>query len=247
MKPQAEVEFFDRFVESHEEYDVLSEEAYERLLTEFSLLCKPVPGEACVDCGCGTGAFTRRLRKFELQLTGIDISPKSIRSAQSKSSGEKYAVGDIRHLDMPDASMDIAVFSGVLHHFPGAELRRELLREALRVLKPGGRVFGFDPSAHSPSMWLYRNPSSPLYSDLGKTENEVLLKRRQVESELREAGFEGIRLSGAAGITYRYVEGRVARVFLPLYNIYETLLRMSPLENRLGTFLISFGRKPSAP
>jgi ubiquinone/menaquinone biosynthesis C-methylase UbiE len=243
VKPQAEVEFFDRFAESHEEYDVLGEGAYERLLGEFSLLCKPGGGEVCVDCGCGTGAFTRRLRKFNLQLTGVDISPKSIRSAQSRSGGENYVVGDIRRLEMADGSVDIAVFSGVLHHFPGAEPRGELLREAFRVLKPGGRVFGFDPSAHSPSMWLYRSPASPLYSDVGKTENEVLLTRQQLETELREAGFEGIRVGGAGGITYRYVEGRVARAFLPVYNIYEKLLRMSPLEARLGTFLISFGRK----
>ena len=38
-------------------------------------------------------------------------------------------------------------------------------------------------------MWLYRHPNSPLYSSVGKTENEVLLSRRQLESELTQAGF----------------------------------------------------------
>ena len=248
VKPQAEIEFFDRFVEQHEEYDVLGEGAYARLLGEFAARCEPRGGERCVDCGCGTGAFTRRLRKFGLQLTGIDISQKSIESARARAreqgGAESYAAGDIRHLDFGKSSVDIAVFSGVLHHMPEARQRIELLREAFRVLRPGGRVFGFDPSAHSPSMWLYRSPSSPLHSNAGKTENEVLLSRGELESELQAAGFADIRVRGAAGITYRYVESRAARAFLPLYNVYEKLLRASFLENRLGTFLVSFGRRP---
>jgi len=243
VKRQAEVDFFDGFVEDHGEYDVLGDGAYRRLLHMFESLCKPGRAEVCLDCGCGTGAFTRRLLQLDLNLTGIDISPRSIRSAQSRATCETYKVGDLAQLDVPAESVDIAVFSGVLHHFPEREDRNRILGEAFRVLKPGGRIFGFDPSAHSPSMWLYRSPSSPFYSPIGKTENEILLTRCQLESDLRQAGFEGVSIRGLGGITYKYVEGRVARVFLPLYNIYEKLLRMSPLEKRMGTFLISFGRK----
>lgn len=243
MKRQAEVEFFNGFVDDHGEYDVLGDDAYRRLLHAFESLCKPGRGEVCLDCGCGTGAFTRRLLQFDLNLTGIDISPRSISSAQSKATREVYKVGDIGQLDVPTESVDIAVFSGVLHHLPEQADRNRILREAFRVLKPGGRIFGFDPSAHSPSMWLYRSPSSPFYSPIGKTENEILLTRRQLESDLRQAGFEGISIRGVSGITYKYVEGRVARVFLPLYNVYEKLLRISPLEARMGTFLVSFGSK----
>jgi SAM-dependent methyltransferase len=245
VKPQDEVKFFDGFVEEHGDYDVLGSGAYNQLLFQFGSLCKPRPNESCMDCGCGTGAFTRRLLKFDLDLTGIDISPQSIRSAQAQAVRENYIVGDISQLAMDDHTVDIVVFSGVLHHFPEPQFRKKILSEAYRVLRPGGRVFGFDPSAHSPSMWLYRSPSSPFYSKAGKTDNEVLLTRDQLSSELAQAGFEGISVQGAGGITYRYVEGRVARALLPLYNVYEKLLKMSHLENWLGTFLISFGTKPS--
>lgn len=244
MKPQAEVDFFDDFAEEHGDYDVLGEAAYKRLLWRFERMCHPGAREKCVDCGCGTGAFTRRLLKFDLQLLGIDISPRSVRAAQARATREMYQVGDIASLAVADESFDIAVFSGVLHHFPDERFRRKILSEAYRILKPGGKVFGFDPSAHSPSMWLYRSPTSPIHSKVGKTENEVLLTRGQLSDELRGAGFESVAIQGIGGITYRYVEGRVARACLPLYNLYETLLSISPFENSLGTFLISFGSKP---
>ena len=71
MKPQDEVKFFDGFVEEHGDYDVLGKGAYKQLLWQFGSLCEPHPHESCVDCGCGTGAFTRRLLKFDLDLIGI--------------------------------------------------------------------------------------------------------------------------------------------------------------------------------
>jgi SAM-dependent methyltransferase len=193
------------------------------------------------------GAFTRRLLEFDLNLLRIDISARSIDSAQAHAQAdgrEKYRVGDICKLDIADKSVDIVVFSGVLHHVPESQLRKNILAEAFRILKPGGRIFGFDPSAHSPSMCLYRSPSSPFHSKAGKTDNEVLLARDQLQAEFARAGFEGIKVRGLGGITYRYVEGKLARALLPLYNVYERFVQATPMENWLGTFLVSSGRKP---
>ncbi len=93
-------------------------------------------------------------------------------------------------------------------------------------------------------MWLYRDPRSPLYSSKGKTANEVLLTRQNLRDELGEAGFSLVSIRGTSGISFRYVEDRFARLLLPLYNLYEEIIRFSPLENRLGTFLVSVATKP---
>jgi SAM-dependent methyltransferase len=238
-----EVEFFDHFEAEHGDYDVLGDLAYRRLLSCFGRLVRPRAGEKCIDLGCGTGAFTRRLAQFELDLTGVDISPRSIERAAQQNPGQRYEVRDIMATGLPDASVDIAVFSGVLHHLPTARERAGALTEARRLLRPGGRVFGFDPHSGSPSMWLYRDPRSPLYSSVGKTENEVLLGRAQMRHELTAAGFTGVSAEGIGGITYRYVESGAARLILPLYNLYEIVTMLPGISANLGTFVISFGRR----
>jgi len=235
-----EIEFFDQFVAEHGDYDVLAERAYERLLEVFAELVKPQSAERCIDLGCGTGAFTRRLRRFDLRLAGMDISPGAIAHARKTGPPDiDFRVGDITASDLPTGSQDIVCYSGVLHHFMTAASRVAVLREGHRLLRPGGRLFAFDPSIQSPSMFLYRDPRSPLYSAKGKTDNEVLLHRDQLGEELRQAGFTETRIRGIGGIAYRYVESKLAGVVLPFYNLYEELLRRSPWEDRFGTFLIT--------
>jgi SAM-dependent methyltransferase len=243
MDPQREVAFFDKFAQEHGEYDVLAEAAYARLSGLLRRHVSPRRGEKCIDLGCGTGAFTKRLRGLGLDLMGMDISPASVERANAVATEETYVVGDIMHTGASDATYDIILYSGVLHHIDTHESRIDVLREGHRILRPGGRLFAYDPSAHSPSMWLYRDPRSPLYSSKGKTENEVLLTKSGLEGEMRAAGFGEVTIRGVSGILFRYVESRLAPVILPLYNLYERAIRYSPFEDHLGTFLVSVAKK----
>lgn len=245
MDIRKEVDFFDRFEAEHGEYDVLAGSAYRRILGAMDRRLHPQPGMTCIDLGCGTGAFTRRLRSFGLDLTGVDISPRSIERARQHG-GATFLVGDVCASGAASSSYDFAVMSGVLHHLPTADTRIASLREALRLLKPGGRFFSYDPNLLSPSMFLYRDPRSPLYSPAGKTENEVLLTRGQLVRELQAAGFADLDVSGLSGIAFRYVEGSLARRLLPFYNhIYENVMRLPGLQRAMGTFLIATATKPA--
>lgn len=243
QRTDREVEFFDNLVAAQGEYDVLSDAAYGRLVELFKRRVLPVSGERCIDLGCGTGAFTRRLGRFGLHLQGMDISPKSVELASKAAPSVSFLCGDITATELPSGSCDIVVYSGVIHHFGTVGARAELLAEGHRLLAPGGRLFAYDPSASSPSMFLYRDPRSPLFSSEGKTENEVLLKRRELGRELRDAGFDDVDIRGVSGITFKWVASPVARLALSAYNLYEHAMRLSPLENLLGTFLVTVAKK----
>ena len=108
----------------------------------------------------------------EATCVGVDISPKLIEIASGKYPNVEFRVGNILRMEDPDESFDVVLYSGVLHHFPEMD---PVLEEGLRILKKGGCLLAFDPNQSNPAMWLYRNPASPLFSPVGKTENEILL------------------------------------------------------------------------
>lgn len=243
MGPQdkdAEKRFFDEFA-GHGAYDVFDERGYKRLMKELFDLVEPLRGQTFLDIGCGTGAFTQRLADLAMEGVGLDISRQNLRVASRHLPQISFLAGDTELLPFPDNQFDLVTFSGILHHLPRLE---GSLEEGLRVLKPGGRLFAYDPNGRNPAMWLYRSPNSPLSSREGITVNERLLSKEELESSLAAAGFVDVISQGVSGITYKYVAGFLARKMLALYNLADVLLDKSGLARHIGSFLITFGRKP---
>jgi ubiquinone/menaquinone biosynthesis C-methylase UbiE len=68
-----------------------------------------------------------------------------VAQARQAASGDPAAaftavIGDARELPAPDQSQDAVMLFGPLYHLTGAPDRRQALREAWRVLRPGGRL-----------------------------------------------------------------------------------------------------------
>ena len=142
-----------------------------------------------------------------------------------------------------DATFDIVAFSSVLHHiddFPKA------LAEAARVLKPGGRIFAFDPNVYHPAMALLRHPSSPLYLSQGVSPNEKPLRPVVLCRAFRAAGLEVTRQRAQSGIAYQDVAPRLVRLGLGAFNIVDRAWEAVGLGRWFGTFVVTCGRKPVA-
>ncbi len=107
------------------------------------------PGMNLVDCGCGTGSITVGLAEAISpgEVTGIEISASDVDLARERAKKEgrtnlRFEVADVYELPLPDESVDAAFFHAILDHLDNPV---KALREAHRVLKPGGVVGVRDP------------------------------------------------------------------------------------------------------
>lgn len=89
------------------------------------------------DLGCGPGHVSRYLHEQGVTMVGIDLSPAMIDVAEGLNPGIDFRIGDMRRLDLPDASLAGAVVFYSIVHFEPSELGG-VFREIRRVLAPAG-------------------------------------------------------------------------------------------------------------
>lgn len=109
--------------------------------------------ETVLDMGCGRGAVllatAKRLPRG--RAIGIDLwradqtdnSPSAtLKNADLENVGDRIEVrtADMTALPFDDNSFDVIVSSLAIHNIPTRDGRRQALREAMRVLRPGGRL-----------------------------------------------------------------------------------------------------------
>jgi ubiquinone/menaquinone biosynthesis C-methylase UbiE len=97
-----------------------------------------------LDIGCGTGRFLDFLKQAwpRLPALGLDLSEPYVNHAKrhlQRWSKMNFAVGNAESLPLPDASQDAVTGIFLFHELP-PKVRRIVLRECARVLKPGGRL-----------------------------------------------------------------------------------------------------------
>jgi ubiquinone/menaquinone biosynthesis C-methylase UbiE len=103
---------------------------------EISGLIDSFACESILDVGCGDGRVLEILCKEGRKLSGIDISPEMIKQAEQRLADKaRLVVGDSEFLPWPDGEFDAVICAASFHHYPAP---MAVLKEMLRVLKPGG-------------------------------------------------------------------------------------------------------------
>lgn len=133
--------------------------AYTTRVGKFTVWARILTGlglrgdEDLLDLGCGRGAVLLAAAKLlpDGHAVGIDVwqadqtgnSPEATRrNAELEGVAARVTLhtGDITSLPFDDRSFDVIVSSFVLHNIPTAAGREAAIGEAVRVLRPGGRI-----------------------------------------------------------------------------------------------------------
>ena len=96
-------------------------------------------GKRLLEVGCGMGTDLLQFARGGAQVTGVDLTPRSIETSrkhlQLYGKAGDFAITDVETLPFADESFDVVYSNGVLHHTPDTA---GAVREIHRVLRPGG-------------------------------------------------------------------------------------------------------------
>ena len=130
--------------QNKETYNAFAKEfsaSRDKFWEELSFLAEhAVPDDHVLDIGCGNGRLAPLILERHATYTGVDNSAGLITEAKRLNPHITFMEGDALALPFADDMFDIAYSFAVLHHIPSQELREQFVKEAARVLHPGGTL-----------------------------------------------------------------------------------------------------------
>ncbi len=213
----------------------------------------PPPGTV-LDVGGGSGVYACWLASLGYRVHLIDAMPLHVEQAEAASARQPEAplascrLGDARRLDEPDASAEAVLLLGPLYHLTERAERIQALREAVRVLKPGGLLVAAAVGRFASLLdGIVDNfLADPDYAAIVATACFHL--PRELEDEVREAGFERVEILGLEGpgwmladLEARWADPARRRQILDAARAIER----EPTLMGLHAHILAVGRKPT--
>ena len=188
-----------------------------------------------LDAGAGTGRFALPLHEAGRDVFALDISEAMLRIARDNSNGAlPVAVGDLLNLPFPDDTFDSIISITVVEHLPQY---REVFREFVRVLKPGGAmVVQLCSSEHAERAGI---------ADTRTAVNFVVqLTDTQTKEMLDGLGLDIVELTPHDLLNGNMIlERRLGRACKPLWKLADKLLRLPLLARAFARLERTIGGK----
>ena len=191
-----------------------------------------------LEVGCSFGHMTFLLAERFRDVTAVDLSAESIALASRRA--RHYGVSNVRFLEadaerlerFPTGEFDLVFSFSTLRFCPRPAAA---LSESFRVVAAGGRVVVDVPNRNCP--WY-----GPIKRAVGIRAHihDQLFGRGEIESLMREAGFENVRSRHIL-----FTTKRMPSVLLPLSRLADRALEPLPGIRGLSGIIMTGGRKPA--
>lgn len=133
-------------------------------------------GLKLLDVGCGSGGNLRRMIDFGAQpenCFGIDLFRKSLVDGRAINPGISLLEGTAAKLPFADAQFDFVFQFTVLTSILDSNVKRQIVSEIARTLRPGGYFVWYD--------FAFSNPRNPNVRGIGRREIAELLDGFQLD------------------------------------------------------------------
>jgi SAM-dependent methyltransferase len=206
------------------------------------------PGSLILEPGCGSGKFSLALASLGNRVIVLDYVAEvlhGVRATEQLLAGQwpgqlrGYCQGSLEQLPFPDKYFDLVLNEGVVEHWLDDEERLAVLREMVRVTRPGGVVAVLVPNGVHP---LIRTWDKKLRS-FGSAPPMTYYSAKRLERELALAGLLKIFTDGI----YPLRSWTRLPLWRWLYKASALLDHLAPLpktvRQKWGTNLIGLGSK----
>jgi SAM-dependent methyltransferase len=170
-----------------------------------------LPPLVVADLGCGDGYLTVEASRFAKKVIAVDRSEAALARAREMAERRRltnieWKRGELEKLPLKDATVDVALLSQALHHASSPE---KALAEAVRIVKPGGRVLLLELRGHQEQWvrdrlgdkWLGfdDNELKRLLENAGFTEGKVTVGARRARDPFTVLIASGVKAATRHG------------------------------------------------
>jgi SAM-dependent methyltransferase len=138
-----------------------------------------------LDVGCGAGTFLRAAARAGWEAVGVEVSATA--AEHNRAAGFEVFNGELEAARYPEGHFDVVIASEVLEHVPDPA---GMLREILRVLRPGGLLWATTPNGRG----LSARALGLGWSAVCPPEHLHLFSRRAARRLLEGVGFGPVRV-----------------------------------------------------
>ncbi len=212
LKAKSTEEFYDSFSPYYDEFfgDQVNYAEHARVILEAYLTRMARHFDIVLDCGCGTGVFSAELEELFDELHGIDFSAGQLSEVQERGLDMTLTQGNVLSLPYASSHFHLVTSLGMIRHLP-EEMFTGYVKEACRVLKPGGLLF-IEPIPVMPSL------SDPKLGPLVAKAYNAFMEWRGLDECIGEMDIEST-LSDA-GFVVEKIKVTDSETEMPLYDVF---------------------------